>query len=210
MPYIIVRKGQGIVSPADLRHKRISLPADGTGMQLVALEILEECGLPEKEFTSVHDYPFTNFADPATDKDPSVAGAFVVLGPAPKQRKAFELILKRSEFMPIRITMPGNTKKPFGFWQVEVDFSIDNPDSGIRVPVFLATRDDIEDSWVTETLRSVYDRVAPAELKRLHLMTRDEARGSRGLTKMESSLHRAAQMYFDEDAVMPSSQPASH
>jgi hypothetical protein len=193
--HLVAPPGTGIVTPADLRGRRISLGPDGSGTQLIVRQVLDAFGIPLDDVDALR-------LRPEEAADALIAGeldAFFALGGAPIL--AIEDLARR---LPIRLIPIGGEPvvrlvydTPFvasagigaGLYQ-DV-----RPTGTIGVPSILTVRRDVDNDTVYRICRGLWHPTTARLLSNSHLRGRDITLAN-ALSAVPIPVHEGAEAYY--------------
>ncbi|UCF34914.1 MAG: TAXI family TRAP transporter solute-binding subunit [Phycisphaerales bacterium] len=188
--HVIVRKGRGIRSIADLTDRTVVLGSPGSGMRKSARQILEHYGRPERQDDREGRYFNSLLEDPALD------GAIVTSG---MDNRDLKELLRTGEFdlLPIRLAKAISAfsihfkeyEIPRGYYSASPPVPAESVTT-VATTAFLATRADASPKLVTEVLASLYEE--GLQLKFPLLIPRKDV-----LSWSPIPLHPVARRYFD-------------
>ena len=188
--FVIVRKGQGIETVADLRGRSVAIGKEGSGTRESAVRLLKHFELAPRDVGDSDAY-FKLILD-----DPSIDGAIVTAGI--ENRDLREVLASREfDLIPIRVAPAIEMVDPY-LRNVEIPrgLFVANPPvpaeatPTIATTAFLATRADAPDRLVRSTLACIHEE--SLRLRIPTLIPREEAN-----KWIVTRLHPVARRYFN-------------
>jgi TRAP transporter TAXI family solute receptor len=198
---IVARKDSGISSLADLRGKKVSVGAPGSGTEINARQILEAAGMSYKDFGRTDYLSFVESVDQL--KNRAIDATLVSSGlPNPSVLDlAFSqgiavVPIEETVVKTLTATHPffSPTAIPKGTYKNQ-----DAPVKSVAIPNFLITRDDLDEKVVYELTRAIFENLDRLVLAHVAAKEIQLATATVGLP---IPLHPGAERFYREKKVL--------
>ncbi len=198
---IVAGADSGINSVADLKGKRVSVGAPGSGAEANARQILDAYGLSYKDLAQVQYLSFAESAEAFKDKH---IDAFFVTAGIPNSAILDVATMHKIKILPISNDMYDKLRSKYGFFgSVTIPGGtypgLSQPVQTVAVQAVLVARMDLDAGLVYAMTRALFDNLP--ELAKMHAKGK-EISLSTALAGVSTPLHPGAEKYFREKGVV--------
>ncbi len=198
---IAVSADAGINSVADLKGKRVSVGAPGSGTEANARQILEACGLAYKDLRQVQYLSFAESAEAFKDKH---IDAFFVTGGIPNAGIQDVATQHRIKILPVADDMFKNLHDRYGFYGqavIPAGTYINQTEAvtTVAVQAMLIVRADLDAGLVYAMTRALFENLP--ELATAHAKGKEISLAS-ALSGVSTPLHPGVEKYFREKGIV--------
>ncbi len=198
---VVVRAESGIESIADLKGKKVSVGAPGSGTEANARQILEIYGLTYKDLAQVQYLSFSESAEAFKDKH---IDAFFVTAGIPNAGIQDTATMHKIQILAVPDDMYKNLHNKYGFYgQALIPagcyINQTEPVRTVAVQAVLITRRDLDADVVYEMTAALFENLP--ELATAHAKGKEVSLEG-ALTGVSTPLHPGAEKYFKEKGIV--------
>ena len=198
---VVVRAESGIESIADLKGKKVSVGAPGSGTEANARQILEIYGLTYKDLAQVQYLSFAESAEAFKDKH---IDAFFVTAGIPNAGIQDTATMHKIQILAVPDDMYKNLHNKYGFYgQVLIPagcyINQTEPVRTVAVQAVLIARRDLDADVVYEMTAALFENLP--ELATAHAKGKEVSLEG-ALTGVSTPLHPGAEKYFKEKGIV--------
>jgi len=198
---VVVRAESGIESIADLKGKKVSVGAPGSGTEANARQILEIYGLTYKDLAQVQYLSFAESAEAFKDKH---IDAFFVTAGIPNAGIQDTATMHKIQILAVPDDMYKNLHNKYGFYgQALIPagcyINQTEPVRTVAVQAVLIARRDLDADVVYEMTAALFENLP--ELATAHAKGKEVSLEG-ALTGVSTPLHPGAEKYFKEKGIV--------
>lgn len=198
---VVVRAESGIESIADLKGKKVSVGAPGSGTEANARQILEIYGLTYKDLAQVQYLSFSESAEAFKDKH---IDAFFVTAGIPNAGIQDTATMHKIQILAVPDDMYKNLHNKYGFYgQALIPagcyINQTEPVRTVAVQAVLIARRDLDADVVYEMTAALFENLP--ELATAHAKGKEVSLEG-ALTGVSTPLHPGAEKYFKEKGIV--------
>lgn len=198
---IVVGADSGINSVADLKGKKVSVGAPGSGTEANARQILEAHGLTYKDLAQVQYLSFAESAEAFKDRH---IDAFFVTAGIPNSGIQDVATKHKIKILTVADDMYSKLRARYGFYGqavIPAGTYINQADTvkTVAVQAMLIVRADLDTGLVYEMTKALFESLP--ELAKAHAKGKEISLGT-ALSGVSTPLHPGAEKYFKEKGVI--------